>query len=495
MTKIKRAAPIIFLAIIFSFIFFYRLDYNTLESWDEAWYASIAREMVKTGNFIQMVWNGKPYYDHPPLGFWLIAISYKLFGVNELATRLPSTLLGFFSILLIYKVAHELFGKRVIGFVAALILGTSVWYVIRVRSGNLESVFIFFYLLTVFLSIKSAKNFNWFPLTMVSFAALILSKTLVGISAVFLILFFNIRQIINFKKNFLLLLFGVWLFVLTVFPWYNFHIKNFPGFIEYHFIHKGARDKTLASYFQLKIDQPLFYIHMGMRKWYRLWQVSILFALTNTLILFFRLITKKKSKKIFIYLLLIIWNVIVIYPFLTSEKTELWHLIPTYLPISLMVAFVYYDVGVSIFNFTLSSFEKIFKKFKFFRQEVIFQTLYLLLFLYLTAVQVYNFRKEVFPASRYVTDQVDIAKKIAKYNKKIFLDIDYLPVAVFYSGKHIETLVYEAGGEATFTRLFKEDNGNVIGVTKNWVIEDLQKKKFPLKLLEKNNTYSILTKP
>ena len=68
-------------------------------------------------------------------------------------------------------------------------------------------------------------------------------------------------------------------------------------------------------------------------------------------------------------------------------------------------------------------------------------------------------------------------------------------MAVFYSGKQIETLVYEASGEATFSRLFKEDNGNVIGVTKNWVIEDLQKKKFPLKLLEKNYTYSILTKP
>src|SRR3990167_3701737 len=294
MTKIKSAAPIIFLTILFSFFFFYRLNYNTLESWDEAWYASIAREMAKSGNFIQMIWNGKPYYDHPPMGFWLMAISYKLLGTNELATRLPSALLGLFSVLLIYKIAHELFGKKVIGFVAALILGTSVWYVIRVRSGNLESVFIFFYLLTVFLSIKSAKNFNWFPLTMVSFAALILSKTLVGISVVFLILYFNTRQIINLKKNLLLLLFGVWFFVLTLFPWYNFHIKNFPGFIEYHFIHKGARDKTLASYFQLKIDQPLFYIHMGMRKWYRLWQVSILFALTNALILFFQLVAKKK---------------------------------------------------------------------------------------------------------------------------------------------------------------------------------------------------------
>src|SRR3990172_4861421 len=98
MTKIKSAAPIIFLAIFFTFIFFYRLDYSTLASWDEAWYASIARDMASTGNFMQMMWNGKPFYDHPPMGFWLIAISYRLFGISEFSTRFPSALLGVFSI-------------------------------------------------------------------------------------------------------------------------------------------------------------------------------------------------------------------------------------------------------------------------------------------------------------------------------------------------------------------------------------------------------------
>ncbi len=85
---------VIVLVTLFSFLFFYRLGWNTLVSWDEAWYGSIAREMVKTGDYMNMMWNGNPFYDHPPMGFWLMAASYKLFGINEFTTRLPSALLG-----------------------------------------------------------------------------------------------------------------------------------------------------------------------------------------------------------------------------------------------------------------------------------------------------------------------------------------------------------------------------------------------------------------
>src|SRR3990167_7496052 len=187
MSFFKKNILIFLLLILFGFIFFYRLDYKPLESWDEAWYGSIAKNIVKTGNFMDTSYNNKPFYDHPPVGFILISFSYKLFGINEFSTRFPSALLGILSVFLIYKIALELFGKKEIAFVSALILGSSVWYVIRVRSGNLDSDFLFFYLLTVFLSLKSAKNFRWFPFVGLSFGALIMTKTLAGISVLVLI--------------------------------------------------------------------------------------------------------------------------------------------------------------------------------------------------------------------------------------------------------------------------------------------------------------------
>lgn len=477
---IKKNLALYSLILIFGFIFFYKLDYNTLQSWDEAWYASIAREMTRTGDFMRMMWNGNPYYDHPPMGFWLMAISYKVFGVNEFSTRFPSALLGLLSIVLIYKTGVELFGKKIVGFAAAMILGTSVWYVLRVRSGNLESVFVFFYILTIYSAIKASSNFKWFPIVGMSFGSLILSKTLIGISALPLILYLNFFQLRNLKKNILWIFLGVVSFGFVVYPWYSFHLKTYPDFYQYHFFHKGTRDKTIASYFKLMLDQPLFYIHMGVRKWYKLWYAGIILSFVNPLLLFLlknKLKNNERFKRVGIYLFLLIWNLSVLYPFLTSKETELWHLVPTYLPIALIIAGSFFDFGSLVFA-----------------AKKIFPVIFTIIIVAISSSQILIFRKEVYPQIKYDTDQVDISRRLTKYNEKIYLDIDYLPVAIFYSGKHIDTLVYESTGEKTFASLFEQNDGKVIGVTKNWVVEDLQKKYFPLKILERNSSYTILTK-
>src|SRR4030065_73934 len=75
----------------------------------------------------------------------------------------------------------------------------------------------------------------------------------------------------------------------------------------------------------------IFYLHMGVRKWYYLWLAALGFLLVS--LKFFK-------KNIFF---LFLWNFIVLYPFLTSKETELWHLIPVYLPLSLIVAVGVYE--------------------------------------------------------------------------------------------------------------------------------------------------------
>ncbi len=496
---IKENFFVIILIILSSFLFFYRLDYNTLASWDEAWYAEIAKQMVKTGDYIFMIWNGKPYYDHPPMGFWLMALSYKVFGISEFSTRLPSAIMGVLTILLMYKTSIELFGKKLIGFVAALILGTSVWYVIRVRSGNLESVFVFFFILTIYLSIKSSKNFKWFPLAMLSFGSLILSKTLVGVSAAPLILYLNFKQIINVKKNIFCFLLGLFFLFIVVYPWYHLNIQKYSDFYQYVFIQKGTRDEPLSSFFKINAKQSLFYINMGIRAWYKLWLLSIFFGIFGLFYYLFKFLRKRSTlelKKIFVYLFLFLWNFVILYPFLTSDKTELWHLIPTYLPVSLMISYFLFDIGYLvydyIFKFVRSRFGKVIKA----QYKLFFQNLYILVFILIAILQISRFWKEVFPQNKYIPDDVEISKRLSKYsNKEICVDISYLPIAVFYSGRTIKSLVYESDDIQTFTKLFNLNNGKVIGVTNNWVLEDLKKKKFAFKVLEKNNSYSIVTKP
>ncbi len=58
----------------------------------EARYALVAREMVESGDWIQPRFNHARFYEKPPLTYWFVGTAYRLFGFNELASRLPSAL-------------------------------------------------------------------------------------------------------------------------------------------------------------------------------------------------------------------------------------------------------------------------------------------------------------------------------------------------------------------------------------------------------------------
>lgn len=57
---------------------------------DETRYAECAREMLITGQFIVPQRDFRPHITKPPLTYWAIAASMKVFGINEWAARLPN---------------------------------------------------------------------------------------------------------------------------------------------------------------------------------------------------------------------------------------------------------------------------------------------------------------------------------------------------------------------------------------------------------------------
>ena len=52
-------------------------------------HAEAAREMFVSGDYVTLHVNGVRYLEKAPLPYWLVALSYHIFGVNEFATRLP----------------------------------------------------------------------------------------------------------------------------------------------------------------------------------------------------------------------------------------------------------------------------------------------------------------------------------------------------------------------------------------------------------------------
>ena len=55
-------------------------------------FAEAARQMLVRGDWITPYFNDEPRFDKPPLVYWLMALGYRILGVNEWAVRLPSAL-------------------------------------------------------------------------------------------------------------------------------------------------------------------------------------------------------------------------------------------------------------------------------------------------------------------------------------------------------------------------------------------------------------------
>ncbi len=59
---------------------------------DAAQYASMAAEMKDNASYLQVYHRGEDYLDKPPLLFWLSSVSFNVFGVNNIAYKLPALL-------------------------------------------------------------------------------------------------------------------------------------------------------------------------------------------------------------------------------------------------------------------------------------------------------------------------------------------------------------------------------------------------------------------
>jgi 4-amino-4-deoxy-L-arabinose transferase-like glycosyltransferase len=78
---------------------------------DEPRYAWIARAMLETGDWVTPELYGKPWFEKPVLYYWEAAVSFKIFGVNETAARLPSAFSALVGTLALAWLAWRIYGR------------------------------------------------------------------------------------------------------------------------------------------------------------------------------------------------------------------------------------------------------------------------------------------------------------------------------------------------------------------------------------------------
>jgi 4-amino-4-deoxy-L-arabinose transferase-like glycosyltransferase len=87
--------------------------------------AQIGRNMLASGDWVIARLDGVPYLEKSPLIYWLIAISYRIFGVHDWAARIPVAVAAILLAWVTWRYGWWAFGA-VAGFYAGLVLATCV---------------------------------------------------------------------------------------------------------------------------------------------------------------------------------------------------------------------------------------------------------------------------------------------------------------------------------------------------------------------------------
>ena len=103
-----------------------------------------------------------------PLQLYLAAPFIKAFGLNELGVRAASVFMGFLSILGLYLLAKEAFGKKV-AIIASLFMIFSPWHFIFSRQANDAGILLPFILFGIYFFLKGTKNYKYLLFSVVFF--------------------------------------------------------------------------------------------------------------------------------------------------------------------------------------------------------------------------------------------------------------------------------------------------------------------------------------
>jgi len=105
------------------------LGFSPLMDTTEARYGEISRIMVELNDWVTPWFTYEvPFWGKPPLAFWMTAISFKLFGINEFAARFPHWLAGMVVLWILWGMRPRSSQTGAI-YAVALLLGSVMFFV------------------------------------------------------------------------------------------------------------------------------------------------------------------------------------------------------------------------------------------------------------------------------------------------------------------------------------------------------------------------------
>ena len=208
----------------------------------DSFYALVAREMNLRRDWITPYANTLRYLEKPPLFYWLIQLSYKIFGAaNAFTARLPTALAVMALVFVTFKIGKLLFGFRA-GLLGGLALATSAGMFLFTRIILPDALFTLMLSLVIYSFVRweQAERKTGPLLWMYVFAALaVLAKGLIGVAFPACIIVVTLAATGRLKDLARLTSFkGMLIFLAIAAPWHILVGMRNPGFFWFYFINE-----------------------------------------------------------------------------------------------------------------------------------------------------------------------------------------------------------------------------------------------------------------
>lgn len=350
---------IVLLSIVTLIRCFTYLNSLPMELWDEANNATVVWELITTDSFPHLTLHSKPFFEKPPLWYYLTAVVVSVLGPTLLAFRIISAVSGILLVFLIYIASRAWYG-RIAAFVSVTILLTTQQLFLRnaggyfsthtLQSADGDALQILLMLIsTVLFERYTTKTPVWLYGAVITSSLAFLAKGPLGFLPLVIITLYMFLNRHTKKIKVRHILISVILLISVVTPWYAAMIYKYNvDFISQHFGYHMVRrfGQSLEGHYE-----PFwFYITLLQDK-----RVFLGFEL---LILSFIVQLKKHTLLSYTHFMPVAMTA-AIFSIATLTQTKLaWYIMPVYPFAALIIGKAVRDVVLNLLKINNTDFRK-----------------------------------------------------------------------------------------------------------------------------------------
>jgi 4-amino-4-deoxy-L-arabinose transferase-like glycosyltransferase len=305
------------------------LGHRALWDPDEGRYAEMAREVLVLNDWLTPHLNYLLYFEKPMLYIWLVAISFKIFGVSEPSAHLVSMLSALGGIALVGWMAGKLWGRRA-GIIASLVLITSLEYFYLACAVDINMPLTFFITaaFVLFWLGQSEKRSVYIFLSWAAMALAVLTKGPIGIilplgAMCVYILLSRQFSIIRASKP----ISGFLIFLAITLPWFILVSLKNPDFFSFFFVNQNIQRYAISD----EHNKPIYYFIVVILAGALPWTLMLPSAVQE--------IRKRPIPREMLYLL--VWFFLILLFFTPSRSKLATYVLPCFPALALMMGYVF----------------------------------------------------------------------------------------------------------------------------------------------------------